>query len=210
MELEDLVDGLDELVRDLFDESQIQPHNIAGSTAYTSSGTTSGGCSISASTPAQGTITISSSGATSAVNTPGGPNNITSGTTSIPGTYIGWPGSAGGTGGSSQPWVINAPYNTPINNGGWVSTPAMPITVPGTGGTWGTGTWISPGIEYWPYVKDGIGIVFVDGELIKMKTKNGKEVIIGKLGESYEEVIPLEVIIAKKRLLEGTKEESQT
>ena len=182
-----------DLVRELFDENKIVDYNVnLGRAAYTSSGTTQGGWSTSASTPVQGAITISSSGANAAITTPGGPNNITSGTAVISGV-VNWPGSAGGTGGNGI-W-ITSPYNQPAN-GGW--------------GQAGGGTWTVPGIEYWPQVKDGIGIVFVDGDLIKLKTKNGKEVVIGKLSESEEEVIPLEAIIAKKRLLEGTKEEGQT
>lgn len=113
-----------------------------------------------------------------------------------------------GTNGSATWTVYPYPYTsdgttTPIT-GGWSGGT---ITIPSTGG-WTTGVrWPPSDQDFWPKVEDGIGVVFVDGDLIKLKTKNGKEVVIGKLNPDDEtEVIPLEVIIAKKKLLEGTKE----
>lgn len=98
--------------------------------------------------------------------------------------------------------VINYPYNSPYSNG--------TITLPANGG-WSTTisypAILQPGEEAWPTVKDALGIVFVDDNLIKLKTKNGKEVVIGKLTDNDIETIPLEVIAAKKKLLEGSSEE---
>lgn len=99
--------------------------------------------------------------------------------------------------------IINIPYNNPYSSGGT-------ITIPGTWTTISTYPVIlQPGEEAWPIVKDALGIVFIDGNLIKLKTKNGKEVVIGKLTDDDIETIPLEVIAAKKRLLEGSTEEGK-
>jgi len=97
-------------------------------------------------------------------------------------------------------------------NSGWAT--AQTITT----GTIAPGTWTTTiatypttlqiGEEAWPIIKDTLGIVFIDGDLIRLRTKNGKEVIIGKLSDDEKiEIIPLEVIAAKKKLLEGSKEE---
>ena len=59
--------------------------------------------------------------------------------------------------------------------------------------------------DYWPETKDAVGIIFIDGDEIKMKFKSGKEMVIGKLSENTQ--IPITAIIAKKKLLEGTSEE---
>ena len=98
--------------------------------------------------------------------------------------------------------IINYPYNGPYSNG--------TITLPANGGLSTIVSYpviLQPGEEAWPIVKNTLGVVFIDGNLIKLKTKNGKEVVIGKLTDDDIETIPLEVIAAKKKLLEGSSEE---
>lgn len=97
---------------------------------------------------------------------------------------------------------VTYPYNSPysgstitIPNSGWSTNVTYPVV-------------LQPGEEAWPSVKDALGVVFINGDLIKLKTKNGKEVIIGKLSDNDKtEIIPLEAIAAKKKLLEGSNEE---
>lgn len=92
--------------------------------------------------------------------------------------------------------IVNIPYNGHyVGNGTWTTTIATYPVV------------LQPGEEAWPIIKDALGIVFIDGNLIKLKTKNGKEVVVGKLTDDDVETIPLEVIAAKKKLLEGSNEE---
>jgi len=100
--------------------------------------------------------------------------------------------TAGNTGG-----IYNIPANnTYTTSSGWTTISTYPVI-------------LQPGEEAWPIVEDALGIVFIDGNLIKLKTKNGKEVVIGKLTDDDTEIIPLEVIAAKKKLLEGSKEEGK-
>ena len=104
-----------------------------------------------------------------------------------------------------------------VNTGGTAGNPR--IYYPSSGGTddqnqviypintGGTYTISYPdSVDVWPQVEDALGIVFIDGDEIKLKTKNGKEVVIARLDDK-DDFIPIEVIAAKKKLLEGTREE---
>lgn len=126
---------------------------------------------------------------------------------------------------SSDDWYTTSTTdNTKINTGsGWSTgsggyssgTVTLPNTIgPGTTGGWSSGTWTTiayPGVlgedeEAWPKVEDALGVVFIDGDEIKLKTKNGKEVVVGRLDDS-DDFIPLEVVAAKKKLLEESNEQ---
>jgi hypothetical protein len=113
---------------------------------------------------------------------------------------------------------FNIDSNTLNSSSGWtngtVTYPIYPTT--GTGVGWSpvspTGGWTTtintglPGMEIWPSDKSALGLVYIDDNLIKLRTKNGKEVVIGKLDESEDEdieVLPLQVIAVKKQLLEA-------
>lgn len=82
---------------------------------------------------------------------------------------------------------------------------------PANGG-WTAGSWqilyppqLQEGQEAWPKVDDALGVLFIDGDEIKLKMNNGKEITVGRLDDS-DDFIPIEVVIAKKRLIEEANE----
>jgi len=97
---------------------------------------------------------------------------------------------------------------TTTDGGNWTTG----TTIATVSNYWPTGTTITtsnytsdilkPGEEAWPIIKDTLGLVFIDNDLIKLRSKDGKIVVIGKLSDNDVEVIPLEVIAAKNKLLE--------
>lgn len=55
--------------------------------------------------------------------------------------------------------------------------------------------------EAWPKVDDAIGIVFIQGNEIKLMKKDGEEVVVGRLDDS-KDFTPLEVVAVKMKLTE--------
>lgn len=74
-----------------------------------------------------------------------------------------------------------------------------------TGG-YSTGTtysWTNPEGEVWPEVENAVGIIYVDDDKIKIKTKSAEEIVIADISEGQTEVIvSLMAVIAKKKLEE--------
>mgnify|MGYP003562845570 CR=1 FL=1 len=102
-------------------------------------------------------------------------------------------------------------YSTDGHTGGWSSGPIwvtdhthMPYN-PGTAnGTWTSGqavTVLPPGMDAWPLKEDALGVVFIDGDEIKIVGRDGREITIGRLDDS-DDFIPIEALAAKKKLLE--------
>lgn len=130
------------------------------------------------------------------------------------------------TSSSTDDGYYHIKYNQPVSassNSIWApNTSGGAWTVPNTiqggsttgGNTWTNGSWTTitypPAVgeneEAWPKVDDALGVAFVDGDEIKLKTKNGKEVTIARLDDS-EDFIPIEVIAAKKKLIEEADSE---
>ena len=103
-----------------------------------------------------------------------------------------------------------------------------------TGAWWGTnppghgssGVWSSnPPTTTWPTIKvtdytysptdrypispgEELGVVYIEGDEIKLRTPAGKTVTIGRLDDS-DDFLPLEVIAAKKKLLEDPEPQEE-
>lgn len=71
-------------------------------------------------------------------------------------------------------------------------------------------TWYYPPEDGWPEVEGAIGIIYVDDNKIKIKTKSGEDIIIADISEGQTEVtVNLLAVIAKKKLEESQPVESE-
>ncbi len=59
----------------------------------------------------------------------------------------------------------------------------------------------TPGTEEWPIVSDALGIVYIEGDEIKIRMADGKTIVIGRLDDG-EDFVPIEVVAAKKKLID--------
>lgn len=59
-------------------------------------------------------------------------------------------------------------------------------------------------VDRYPVENDELGLVYIEGNEIKLKTLTGKVITVGRLDNS-ENFTPLEVIAAKKKLLEDAE-----
>lgn len=71
-------------------------------------------------------------------------------------------------------------------------------------------TWYYPPAEGWPEVEGAIGIIYVDDNKIKIKTKSGEDIVIADISEGQTKVtVNLLAVIAKKKLEESQPVESE-
>ena len=59
----------------------------------------------------------------------------------------------------------------------------------------------TPNTEEWPALPDTLGLVYIEGNEIKIRMVDDKTIVIGRLDDG-EDFVPIEVIAAKKKLID--------
>lgn len=112
---------------------------------------------------------------------------------------------------TASPWWGINPLTTGNElSGTWITdhtTTVYPYPLQGGSTTDGNWTITYPeNADRYPEMEDELGIVFIEGDEIKLMTPAGKAITIARLDDS-DDFLPIEVIAAKKKLLEDSEEE---